>query len=98
MALRFLAATAAVATLIVLTAPGPFRQTGWGKDLAPGQVDVDGRVRPRQSPDVVVEEPRPPSGVIETEGRGGHRNCRSVIAGDSQDATKITSGGPPCDQ
>jgi hypothetical protein len=97
MTIRFLAGTAAVAMIILLTAPGSFRQASWGKDLAPGQVDVDARVGPRRSPNVVVEEPRPSIGVIETEGRGEHRNCRSVIPGDPQDAAKITPIEQPCD-
>jgi hypothetical protein len=97
MAPRFPAMAAAAATLVLLTAPAPFRANGWAKDLAPGQVDVDGRVGPRRSPDVVIEAPRPPTGAIETEGRGEHRNCRSVIAGDSPDGTKITSTEQPCD-
>jgi hypothetical protein len=97
MALRFLAAPATVA-VIVLTVPGSFQQTSWAKDLAPGQADVDTRIGPRRSPNVVIEEPRPPLGVLETEGRNEHRNCRSASVSDSPDGAKTTSGEPQCDR
>src|SRR5262245_47261454 len=88
---------AAAAALMVLAAPDAFRSTSWGKDLTPGQYDVDSRAGPRRSPDVVVEEPRPPLTAIETEGRGEHRNCRSATVGDLQGASKVTPPEQPCE-
>jgi len=90
-------AAVAAAALMVLAAPGAFRSTSWGKDLTPGQYDVDSRAGPRRSLDVVVEEPRPPLTAIETEGRGEHRNCRSATVGDLQGASKVIPPEQPCE-
>jgi hypothetical protein len=98
MAVNPLAAAAVATTMILLTAPEPFRSTTWGKDLAPGQYDVDGQLGPRRSPNVVIEEPRPSTTVLETEGRGENRDCRSAVAGDSAASAKITSPDQPCDR
>jgi hypothetical protein len=66
------------------------------------QVDLDARMGPSRSPDVVIEEPRPPSAVIETEGRGERRNCHSVTITEWQDGVrdgvKVTRTERQCDR
>jgi hypothetical protein len=70
------------------------------------QLDADARMGPSRSPDVVIEEPRPPSAVIETEGRGESRNCPSVTITERQDGVqdgvqegaKVTRTEQRCDR
>jgi hypothetical protein len=62
------------------------------------QVDVDVWMGPSRSPDIVIEEPRPPSAAIETEGRGEHRNCHAVTVTEWQDGVKVTRTEQQCDR
>jgi hypothetical protein len=79
----------AIMTAIVLTICGPGRQ-GRAEAVQLAQADVDARMGPSRSPKVVIEEPRPPSVVIETEGRGEARNCRPVTVTERQDGVLAT--------
>jgi uncharacterized protein YraI len=62
------------------------------------QVDVDVRMGPSRSPDVVIEEPRPPSAAIETEGRRERQNCHSVTITEWQDGVRVTRTEQQCDR
>jgi hypothetical protein len=62
------------------------------------QVDVDVRMGPSRSPDVVIEQPRPPSAAIETEGRGERQNCHPVTITEWQDGVKVTRTEQQCDR
>jgi hypothetical protein len=53
---------------------------------------------PSRSPDVVIEEPRPPRAVIETEGRGEPRKCRSVEVMEWRDGIQVTQTKRECDE
>jgi hypothetical protein len=79
----------AIMTAIVLTICGPVRQ-GRAEAVQLAQADFDARMGPSRSPKVVIEEPRPPSVVIETEGRGEARNCRPVTVTERQDGVLVT--------
>jgi hypothetical protein len=78
----------AVMTALVLTICGPGRN-GRAEVIRLAQADVDVRMGPSRSPKVVIEEPRPPSVVIETEGRGEGRNCRPVTVTERQDGVLV---------
>ena len=56
------------------------------------------KIGPVASPKVVIEEPRPPSAVIETEGRGEDRNCRAAAATERQDGTKVAKPDRRCER
>ena len=58
----------------------------------------DAKIGPVASPKVVIEEPRPPSAVIETEGRGEDRNCRAAAATERQDGTKVAKPERRCER
>ena len=66
------------------------------------QVDVDVWMGPSRSPDVVIEEPRPPSAAIETEGRSERQSCPSVTITEwqdgVQDGVKVTRTEQQCDR
>jgi hypothetical protein len=62
------------------------------------QVDLDVRMGPSCSPDVVIEDPRPPSSAIETEGRAERLNCRDVTITEWQDGVKVTRTEQQCDR
>jgi hypothetical protein len=66
------------------------------------QTDLSVRMGPPRSPDVVIEEPRPPQAVIETEGRGEHqgepRNCRSVNLMEWRDGVQVSRTERECDE
>jgi hypothetical protein len=62
------------------------------------QADFGARMGPFRSPDVVIEEPRPPGPVIETEGRGEPRKCRSVNVTEWRDGTQVTRTERDCDE
>jgi hypothetical protein len=62
------------------------------------QIDLGVWMGPSRSPDVVIEEPRPPSAAIETEGRGERRNCHSVTITEWQDGVKVTRTEQHCDR
>jgi hypothetical protein len=53
---------------------------------------------PPRSPDVVIEEPRPPHTVIETEGRGEPQKCRSVDITQWRDGIQVTRSEHECDE
>jgi hypothetical protein len=80
---------AAIMTALVLTICGPGRN-GRAEVTRLAQADVGARMGPSRSPKVVIEEPRPPSVVIETEGRGEARNCRPVTVTERQDGVLVT--------
>ena len=62
------------------------------------QADFGARMGPPRSPDVVIEEPRPPRPVIETEGRGEPQKCRSHNVTDSRDGIKDPRTERECDE
>jgi len=62
------------------------------------QADFGARMGPSRSPDVVIEEPRPPRAVIETEGRGGPQNCRAVNITEWRDGIEVTRTERECDE
>ena len=61
------------------------------------QLDLNLRRTPQPTPNVVIEEPRPPSVTIETEGRAGDRNCHSTIASERRDQAKVIDPERVCD-
>lgn len=62
------------------------------------QLDSGARMGPQRSPRVLIEEPRPPRTVIETEGRGGEdRGCQSAPRA-RHDGTKLANPEPLCDR
>ena len=68
------------------------------RDLGMAQADAGERMGPVRSPNVVIEEPRPPSVVIETEGRAQRDNCRSVIVTERHDGLEVTRTERRCDR
>jgi hypothetical protein len=62
------------------------------------QVNLEVWMGPSRSPDVVIEDPRPPSAAIETEGRGERLNCRDVTITEWQDGVKVTRAEQQCDR
>ena len=54
------------------------------------QADIGDRMGPVRSPNVVIEEPRPPSVVIETEGRRERADCRSVTITERKNGVEVT--------
>lgn len=62
------------------------------------QADSDFRTGPSRSPKVVIEEPRPPTAAIETEGRGPAENCRPVTVTERQDGVMVTRTERRCDR
>jgi hypothetical protein len=62
------------------------------------QVDLDVPLGPSRSPDVVIEDPRPPSAAIETEGRGERRPCRDVAITERPDDEDATRTEQRCDR
>ena len=62
------------------------------------QADVDVSMGPSRSPNVVIEEPRPPSAVIETDGRRDRQNCHPVTITERQDGVKVTWTEQRCDR
>jgi hypothetical protein len=61
------------------------------------QLDLNLRRTPQPTPNVVIEEPRPPSVTDETEGRAGDRNCHSTIASERRDQAKVIDPERVCD-
>jgi hypothetical protein len=66
-------------------------------DFRVAQADAGDRMGPVRSPNVVIEEPRPPCAVIETEGRTQRDNCRSVIVRERQDGLEVTRTERRCE-
>lgn len=62
------------------------------------QADFGARMGPVRSPDVLIEEPRPPRAVIETEGRGEPQNCRAVNITEWRDGIEVTRTERECDE
>ena len=62
------------------------------------QADFGARMGPPRSPNVVIEEPRPPHAVIETEGRGEPQKCRSVDITQWRDGIQVTRSEHECDE
>jgi hypothetical protein len=62
------------------------------------QADFGARMGPSRSPNVVIEEPRPPRPVIETEGRGEPRKCRPVNVTEWRDGLQVTRTERDCDE
>jgi hypothetical protein len=73
-------------------------QTGSAEVMRLAQADVDARMGPSRSPKVVIEEPRPPSAAIETEGRGPAENCRPVTVTERQDGVLVTRTERRCER
>jgi len=84
-----LAATLSTASFSAATAAG---------NIELAQADFGARMGPSRSPDVVIEEPRPPRPVIETEGRGEPQKCRSHNVTDSRDGIKDPRTERECDE
>ena len=87
------ATAAAVALSIGLGAA-----SGMAGTIRLAQADADTKMGPVASPKVVIEEPRPPSAVIETEGRGENRNCRPATTTERQDGTKVAKPERRCER
>jgi hypothetical protein len=62
------------------------------------QADVGDRMGPVRSPNVVIEEPRPPSAVIETEGRAQRDNCRPVTVTERHNGAEVTRTESRCER
>jgi hypothetical protein len=62
------------------------------------QLDSSAHMGPQRSPRVVIEEPRPPRTVIETEGRGDNPGCPFPPPRVQQEDAKLTRPEPPCDR
>ena len=73
-------------------------ESGRADAMRLAQADVDARMGPSRSPKVVIEEPRPPSVVIETEGRGEGQNCRPVTVTERQDGVVVTRTERRCER
>jgi hypothetical protein len=67
-------------------------------DFHIAQADTGDRMGPVRSPNVVIEEPRPPSAAIETEGRAQRDNCRSVTVTERHDGLEVTRTERRCDR
>jgi hypothetical protein len=67
-------------------------------DIALAQADFGARMGPSRSPNVVIEEPRPPRPVIETEGRGEPQKCSSVNVTESRDGIQVPRTERNCDE
>jgi hypothetical protein len=89
---RVLAALAATAMLSLAPLP-----TTNAAVIRTAQLDLNLRRTPQPTPNVVIEEPRPPSVTIETEGRAGDRNCHSTIASERSDQAKVIDPERVCD-
>ena len=94
---RALASTTVVAMLCVNCLPAKGAERG---AIRVAQADLGARMGPTRSPNVVIEEPRPPNTVIETEGRSGRDNCHSVTVTERQDGVnvKVTRTEQQCDR
>jgi hypothetical protein len=91
---RVLAALAAMAMLSL----APMLTTNAAvTTIRTAQLDLNLRRTPQPTPNVVIEEPRPPIVTIETEGRAGDGNCHSTIASERGDQAKITDPERVCD-
>ena len=64
----------------------------------PSQAVNDARAGRPFAPRVVIEEPRPPSVAIETEGRAGRPDCHSVTISELQDGVKLPRTERQCDR
>jgi hypothetical protein len=62
------------------------------------QADLDMRAGPDRTPNVLVEEPRPPSIVIETEGRGERPFCRDVVISEWREGVNVTRTAQRCER
>jgi hypothetical protein len=91
---RVLAALAATAMLSL--APLPTTNAAVNT-VRTAQLDLNPRRTPQPTPNVVIEEPRPPSVTDETEGRAGDRNCHSTIASERRDQAKVIDPERVCD-
>jgi hypothetical protein len=80
---------------VLSTAPSCVTAAG---NIELAQADFEARMGPSRSPDVVIEEPRPPRPVIETEGRGEPHKCRSVNVTEWRDGTQVTRTERECDE
>jgi hypothetical protein len=69
-----------------------------GTHIQLAQADFGARMGPPRSPDVVIEEPRPPRSVIETEGRAEPRKCPSVNVPEPRDAKGTIRTERECDE
>jgi hypothetical protein len=67
-------------------------------DSRVAQADAEDRMGPVRSPNVLIEEPRPPSVVIETEGRTQRDNCRAVTVTERHDGLEVTRTERRCDR
>ena len=85
-----------IAVALLATIPLSGRPAA-GADVNIAQVERDMQTGPGRSPKVVIEEPRPPSVAIETEGRGQHRNCRDVTIAERRNGVSVTRTGQHCD-
>ena len=92
---RVLASTTVEAMLCVICLPAKGADPG---AIRVAQADLGTRMGPTRSPNVVIEEPRPPNAVIETEGRSGRGNCHSVTVTERQDGVKVTRTEQQCDR
>jgi hypothetical protein len=91
---RVLASTTVVA-LWVICLPAKGAEPGATRVA---QADLGARMGPTRSPNVVIEEPRPPNAVIETEGRSGRDSCHSVTVTERQEGVKVTRTEQRCDR
>jgi hypothetical protein len=91
---RVLAALAATAMLSL--APLPTTDAA-ANTVRTAQLDLNPRRTPQPTPNVVIEDPRPPSVTDETEGRAGDRNCHSTIASERRDQAKVIDPERVCD-
>jgi hypothetical protein len=91
-------ALALMMVAVTLSAVSPRAGIAEASTIQLAQVDVDARMGPSRSPDVVIEEPRPPRAAIETEGRGERQNCHSVTITEWQDGVKVTRTEQQCDR
>jgi hypothetical protein len=82
--------------VLLSSAPSPAVMAAANVQLA--QADFGARMGPARSPDVVIEEPRPPRAVIETEGRGEPHKCRSVNVTEWRDGEQVTRTERECDE
>jgi hypothetical protein len=86
-----------MAVALLATAPLLGRPAA-GADVNIAQLERNMQTGPSRSPKVLIEEPRPPSAAIETEGRGQHRNCRDIAIAERQNGVSVTRTEQHCDR
>jgi type II secretory pathway component PulJ len=68
------------------------------RGLQLAQLNADLPTSTERSPRVIIEEPRPPSLAIETEGRGDRHDCRSVTITERKNGVPVIRTEQLCER